>query len=158
MVMTLKGVKPEITQSFPRVLQIGSLINIVLYLLKVVNQTAHKLPKDPAGQRVQSGGEGHTTHQEQDVSGGQIDCRRTQQMREHSSNVESISSNKDLFESRVTYVEVGDSLHLLMLRDHMYDQRVPNQPHQHDEAKEGGDQPGVHQLRRRWALQRKVAH
>lgn len=60
----------------------------------------------------------------------------------------------------VTYVKVGDGLHLLVLGDHMDDQRVPNQAHQHDEAEESGDQPGVHQHRGPLALQscRLVAH
>lgn len=47
------------------------------HLLKVIHQSAHKLSKDPAGQWVKCGSEGHAADQKQDVGGGQIYWRRT---------------------------------------------------------------------------------
>lgn len=49
----------------------------VSHLLKVVDQSAHKLSKDPAGQWVQCGSEGHTADQKQDVGRGQVYWKRT---------------------------------------------------------------------------------
>lgn len=42
------------------------------HLLNVVHQSAHKLSKDPAGQRVKCGSEGHAADQKQDVSCSEV--------------------------------------------------------------------------------------
>lgn len=44
----------------------------VSHLLNVVHQSAHKLSKDPAGQWVKCGSEGHAADQEQDISCSEV--------------------------------------------------------------------------------------
>lgn len=49
----------------------------------------------------------------------------------------------------LTYVEVGGSPHLPVFGDYIDYQRVPDEPHQHDESEEERHQPGV---RQEWVL------
>ena len=44
------------------------------HLLKKGDKLAHEVPEDPPREGVEGGGERHTAHQEDDVSGGQVCC------------------------------------------------------------------------------------
>lgn len=44
------------------------------HLLQKGNEFAHEVAKYPLRERVEGGGEGHTTHQEDDVCGRKVGC------------------------------------------------------------------------------------
>lgn len=50
------------------------------YLLKKSNKFAHEVTEDPPRQRVKGSSEWHTAHQEDDVCGSQVSCRRKQSL------------------------------------------------------------------------------